>query len=113
MFAGYRVAGLAGAITAMVAIFLPSALMTMLVVVSWERLHRLVWFATIQRALARFAFGLVAAGTDSILWLAVTDVLSGVIAAGSLVVLWFWRPHPALVILGGGIVAAGVGAFLG
>lgn len=113
MFAGYNVAGMPGAIVSLVAIFLPSAIMTSVVTASWERLRRKAWLATVQRALAAFAFGLVAAGAYSILKLAATDLLSGAIAAGAMLVLWFWRPHPALVILGGGVVAAIAGAVSG
>lgn len=112
MFAGYNVAGTPGAIVSLVAIFLPSAVMTSLVTASWERLRRQVWLATIQRALAAFAFGLVAAGAYSIFKLAATDLVSGAIAVGAIVVLWFWRPHPALVILAGGAVS-GLAGLLG
>jgi chromate transport protein ChrA len=30
---------------------------------------------------------------------------TGAIAAGAALLLWYWRPHPALVILGGGVIA--------
>ncbi|MCC7372963.1 MAG: chromate transporter [Chloroflexi bacterium] len=113
MFAGYGVAGTPGAIVSLVAIFLPSTLMASLVTASWEQLRQQAWLATCQRALAAFAFGLVAAGTYSILRLAVTDMVSGAIAGGAIVVLWFWRPHPALVILAGGVVAALAGTLGG
>jgi chromate transporter len=110
MFAGFNVAGTAGAIVSLVAIFLPSALMTAAVTARWEWLKRRPWLASLQRALAALAFGLTAAGAYSILRLAVTDTVSGVIAAGAGLALWYWRPHPALVILAGGVVAGVVGA---
>ena len=112
MFAGFNVAGTAGAIVSLVAIFLPSALLTMVVTARWEHLRRNPWLASLQRALAAVAFGLTAAGAYSILRLAVTDGLSGVIAVGAGLLLWYWRPHPALVILGGGVVA-GLAGLLG
>jgi chromate transporter len=105
LFAGYSVAGTAGAVVSLVAMFLPSALMASFVTANWERLRRQPWLASLQRALAAVAFGLVAAGAYSIVRLAVTDTLSGAIAVGATLVLWFWRPHPALVILAGGVVA--------
>jgi chromate transporter len=111
MFAGFNVAGPAGAVVALVAIFLPSALMTSVVTVSWESLRRHPWLASLQRALAAYTFGLVAAGAYGLLRLAVVDVVSGAVAVGAMVVLWRWKPHPALVILAGGVVAglAGIG----
>ncbi len=105
MFAGYNVAGTAGAIVSLVAMFLPSAVMASAATANWERLRRWPWLASLQRALAAVAFGLVAAGSYSILRLAVTDTLSGLIAAGAGLLLRYWRPHPALVILAGGLVA--------
>jgi chromate transporter len=105
LFAGYNVAGAAGAAVSLVAMFLPSALMTSAVTANWEHLSRWPWLASLQRALAAVAFGLVAAGSYSILRLAVTDLLSGLIAAVAGLLLWYWRPHPALVILAGGAVA--------
>jgi chromate transporter len=96
MFAGFNVAGAAGAAVSLIAIFLPSAIMTSVVTARWEHLKRYPWLASVQ---------LTAAGAYSILRLAVTDVLSGLIAVGAALLLWYWRPHPALVILGGGLVA--------
>jgi chromate transporter len=40
MFAGYNVAGTAGAVVSLVAIFLPSALLTSALTANWERLRR-------------------------------------------------------------------------
>jgi chromate transporter len=111
LFAGYNVAGTQGAVISLVAMFLPSALMTSLVTANWERIRRKPWLASCQRALAAVAFGLVAAGAYSIIRLAVADVVSGIIAVGAAIVLWYWRPHPALVILAGGVVA-GLAAML-
>lgn len=110
MVAGYAVAGATGAVVALVAIFLPSALLTAAVTANWHRLSRSPWLASLQRAIAAVTLGLVAAGTYGILRLAVTDTLSGAVAAGAFVLLWRWRLHPALVILAGGIVAGMAGA---
>ena len=113
MFAGFNVAGTPGAVLSLVAIFLPSALMTAAVSARWEWLRQRPWLASLQRALAAVAFGLTAAGAYSILRLAVTDVVSGLIAASAALLLWWWRPHPALVILAGGLAAGLVGALQG
>jgi chromate transporter len=113
MFAGFNVAGTPGAILSLVAIFLPSALMTAAVSARWVWVRHRRWLAAVPRALAAVALGLTAAGAYSILRLAVTDTVSGLIAAGAALLLWWWRPHPALVILAGGLAAGLVGAFQG
>jgi chromate transporter len=112
MFAGFKVAGLAGAVVALVAIFLPSALMTCLVTARWESMRRSPWLAAAQRGLAGVAFGLTAAGAYTIVHVAVTDVVSATIAVGAFLVLWLCRFPPALVILLGGLAAVGLGASL-
>jgi chromate transporter len=103
MFAGFNVAGTAGALVALGAIFLPSALLTSLVTANWERFRRSPWLASAQRALAAVAFGLTAAGAYSICRVALTDLPSATVALVAFVLLWRWRLPPALVILTGGL----------
>jgi chromate transporter len=105
MFAGFNVAGPSGAIVALVAIFLPSALVTSLVTAHWQRLQHQPWLVAVQRGLAAVAFGLTVAGAYSITRVAVTDSVSAAVALGAFVLLWRWRLPPALVILLGGLGA--------
>jgi chromate transporter len=105
MLPGYRLAGVPGALTALFAIFLPSAIMASLVTARWEALRGSAWFPAIQRGLSAVALGLVLAGAYTIVRVAVVDVSSALIAGIAFVVLWRWRLHPALVILAGGIAA--------
>ena len=105
MFAGYRAAGLAGACTALVAIFLPSALLSTLAAAHWERLRASPWLAALQRALAAVALGLLLAGAYTISRIAIVDIGSAVVALGAFAMLWRWRLQPAVVILGGGLAA--------
>ena len=109
MVAGYSVAGTAGAVVSLVAIFLPSALLTAAATANWHRLSRSPWLASFRRAIAAVTLGLVAAGAYSILRIVVTDALSAAVALGASVLLWRWRLHPALVILAGGAVAGAIG----
>lgn len=113
MFAGFHVAGVIGALVALLAIFLPSALMTGLVTANWELMRRSPWLASAQRALAALAFGLTAAGAYSIVRVAVTDLISAAVAVLAFVVLWRWRLPPALVILAGGASAVLLGVAAG
>jgi chromate transporter len=109
MFAGFRVAGPAGAIVALVAIFLPSALMAACVTAMWYRLSRWPWLASCQRALAAVSLGLTAAGAYSIVRVTVTDTVTGIVAILAFALLWRWRLPPALVILAGGVGALAIG----
>lgn len=105
MFAGYQVAGVAGAVVSLIAILLPSALTTCVVTATWERVRRSPWLAATQRGLASVAFGLTAAGAYSITRVAVSGALSAAVALGALLLLWRWRLRPSVVILMGGLAA--------
>ena len=113
MFAGYNAAGTAGALVALVAIFLPSAVLTSLLVARWDRLTHSPWLAAAQRGLAAVAFGLGAAGAYSIVRVAVVDRVTILVALAAFVLLWRWRLPPALVILLGGAAALAIGLALG
>jgi chromate transporter len=113
MFAGFKIAGVPGAIVSMVAIFLPSTLMTSVVTASWGRLRRWPWLASVQRALAAVALGLTAAGAYSIVRVTATDLVSTGVAIVAFFLLWRWRLPPALVILAGGLGALAVGLLVG
>jgi chromate transporter len=105
MFAGYRIAGATGALVSLIAIFLPSALLMCLAIANWQALRRSPWLNSARRGLSAVAFGLTAAGAYTIVRLAVTDVVSIVVAVGAFVVLLRWHLPPALVILLGGLAA--------
>jgi chromate transporter len=113
MLPGYRLAGVLGALVALLAIFLPSAIMASLVTARWETLRGWSWFSAIQRGIGAVALGLLLAGTYTIVRVAVADVPSVVIAAVSFAALWRWRLHPALVILAGGVAAVAIQLFVG
>jgi chromate transporter len=113
MFAGFKIAGAPGAVVSLVAIFLPSILMTSVVTASWGRLRRWPWLASVQRALAAVALGLTAAGAYSIVRVTATDLVSAGVAIVAFFLLWRWRLPPALVILAGGLGALAVGLLVG
>ena len=105
MLPGYRLAGIPGALVALMAIFLPSAIMSSLVAARWEALRGARWFPAIQRGLAAVTLGLILAGTFTIVRVAIVDAASAAIAVVSFLALWRWRLHPAVVILAGGFAA--------
>lgn len=104
LFAGYRVAGLPGALTALAALILPSALLSAVAVARWDALHRSPWLATLQRTFGPLALGLIAAGTYTLLTSVLSNFLSALVAGAGFWLLWRWRLHPALVILAGGVM---------
>ena len=114
-FAGYLGAassvppsGITGALIALVAIFLPSALLVLAVLPYWQVLRH---NRAVRRALTGVNAAVVgllgAALVDPVITQGITSVLTALLAAGALVALW--RSVPAWVVVP---VSAVLGAFL-
>lgn len=78
---GWKVAGLAGALTATIALYLPSSLLVYAGARLWSRGRGSVWHSAVERGLAPIAAGLILAGGITVLrvspggpavWLAAT-----------------------------------------
>jgi chromate transporter len=105
LFIGYRSHGIAGAVLACIAIFLPTSVLTLLVATQWTRVRGRPWAVAIERALAPIGMGLTAAGVYTLARGAVTDVATAAIALVATVVLFYrWLP-PVVVILGTGLLS--------
>ncbi|MBI5442327.1 MAG: chromate transporter [Deltaproteobacteria bacterium] len=103
-FVGYRVAGIAGALLATGAMFLPTSLLAWVFVRHWARLRSRPWILAVERALSPLAVGLMAAGVYTLGRSAVTDGRTALLAlAAALLVLWRRLP-PVAVILAAGVV---------
>jgi chromate transporter len=102
---GWKVAGLPGALTATIALYLPSSLLVYGLARLWGRWRGSVWHSAVERGLSPIAAGLLLAGG-----LAVLRVSPGgpaVWAAAILsTVLILCRPllHPLLLFFAGGVV---------
>ena len=104
VFIGYRVGALPGALVAMAAMFLPTALLTWFVAHRWERLRGQPWAMAVEHALAPLAIGLMAAGVYTVARSAVTDWPTALLAAGAAIVLAKrWLPAAAAVLAAGAL----------
>jgi chromate transporter len=108
---GWKVAGVAGALAASAALYLPSSLLVYAVARVWGRWRGTVWHAAVERGLMPIAAGLVLSGGVAVLR-ASPGGLAVWVAAAITTALLLWRPrlHPlALFAAGGalfGLVAA-------
>jgi chromate transporter len=100
---GWKVAGLAGALTATIALYLPSSLLVYAAARLWGAWRGSVWHSAVERGLAPIAAGLIVAGGIAVLrvspggpavWLAA-------IAAAAVILC---RPllHPLILFFAGG-----------
>jgi chromate transporter len=101
-FIGYHVRGLAGALVATAAMFLPTSLLTLAVAHWWARLRERPWAQVVERSLPPVALGLMAAGVYTVGRAAVTDVPTAILAlVAAVIVARRWAPTVVVVLLAG------------
>ncbi len=102
---GWRLAGVAGALSAIVGICLPSSLLAYGVVHLWQRFQHTRWQKIVRDGLTPVAVGLVLAGGYVLTDAADHSVLAYAITAISVAVVLSTKVHPFLLL--------GTGALLG
>lgn len=104
---GWKVAGWIGALTATLALFLPSSLLIFGIAKVWSRFRGRSWHTALENGLAPIGVGLTLAGVLAIARIAGFGPLGWAVAGGSAVLLGF-RPkmHPLLLLAGGALIFA-------
>jgi chromate transporter len=102
---GWKVAGLAGALTATVALYLPSSLLVYGAARLWSRWRGSVWHTAIERGLAPIAAGLILSGGIAVLRVSPGGPAVWVAAIVSTALILRWPGlHPlALFAVGGAL----------
>lgn len=96
---GERIAGVPGALVALLAFFLPASVLTYATGKLWDRLDGWPWRESIQRGLAPISIGLMLAGTITIGRIAVNDPRTIAMAGAVTAILLWRRTNPAWLIL--------------
>lgn len=102
---GWKVAGWAGALTATLALFLPSSLLCFFVAKVWARYRGRAWSTMIEEALAPIGGGLILAGVLAIFRVSGGGLASAACALASALAFARWRAVHPLVVLGAGALA--------
>src|SRR5580700_9145804 len=114
---GFKVAGLAGAAVATLALFLPSSLICFAVARIWSRYRGRPWHQAFEDGLAPIGAGLLFAGVLAMLRLGTTGPLWllswGVAAAAAALLTWRARLHPFALLFGGAALFVAVHAVAG
>ncbi|HEY8580486.1 MAG TPA: chromate transporter [Beijerinckiaceae bacterium] len=111
---GWRVAGLAGALVAMLALYGPSSALCYFVAGQWGRHRGKPWHTAVEQGLLPIAAGLIMAGVLSLFTLSGGDPLTGAVILGAAGALTLWRKlHPFALLLAGAavFVAAALAGF--
>lgn len=101
---GYRAAGIAGALVAVVAIYAPAGALTYALESRWDRLRRWRWHDAIQRGITPVTTGLLLAASYALLKATVSDYTTAGIAVVAASLLLTRRANPMVVVLAGGVV---------
>jgi len=107
---GYRVAGWAGALAALVGFFLPAGLLTYGVARVWDRYADSPLKVACERGLAPVTIGLMLAGTLTLGRTVIDSADDVAIAAAVTAILLVVRINPVFLILGGGLAGYLIGS---
>jgi chromate transporter len=97
-------AGLTGAIVALVAFFLPTGILTLVIGRLWTHLATWRWRPAVQAGLGSVSVGLVLAGAIIMGRGALTSALYAALAIGVFLLLWKTRINPAYPIVASGVI---------
>ena len=100
---GQKVAGIAGGLVALVAMFAPSSLLAFFMAHLWHRVGRTAWRERLAQALAPVSIGVTLASGIAIARSTEHDLVAYAITAASTLVLAVTTVHP-LAIMGAGAV---------
>jgi len=101
---GFKIAGILGALVAMIALYLPSSALCYAVGAVWDKHRGKPWHTALEQGLAPIAAGLIMAGVLSLYRITGGDVLTGaVILAAAAALTWKRKLHPFILLAGGAI----------
>jgi chromate transporter len=111
---GWRVAGLAGAMVATLALYVPCSVLCYGVAQTWRRYRGTAWHTALENGLRPIGAGLMFAGGVSVLRLEDSGPLAWLLAIG-VGLLLLWRPllHPLILLFGGAALFIAVRALIG
>lgn len=111
---GWKVAGLAGALVATLAIYVPCSVLCFAVARTWIRYRGTAWHTALANGLRPIGAGLMIAGGVAILRLEDSGWLGWVVAIAVMTVL-LWREtlHPMILLAGGATIFLAVRAAIG
>ena len=104
VFVGYRAHGVAGALLAGLAMFVPSALATAVIARHWASVRHLPWAGMVERAVLPVGIGLMGAGVYTLFRAGIHDGPTALVAVAAGVALWTRRVPPIAVVLAAGAI---------
>jgi len=110
---GYATAGVAGAIVALLAFFVPTAIIALIVARIWARIRTSPWPVAFRAAMLPVAVGLTLGSAYTLARAGLGDAQGLVVATLALLLMWRTRLPTPVVLAGTGAVGAIMGSFHG
>ena len=111
---GWKVAGLAGALVATLALYIPCSVLCFAVARTWNRYRGTKWHTALANGLRPIGAGLMIAGGVAILRIEDSGWLGWVVAFATVgVLLWHETIHPMILLAGGAAIFLAVRAIGG
>ncbi len=103
-YVGYKVAGIAGAVVAATAIFLPSFLLMLSMLPMFERVRTLLWTKAAMKGIGPAVIGVMAVSLVKMAPHALPDPFAIVILIGTLIALLGWRIGAIKLVMAGAVL---------
>jgi chromate transporter len=103
-FVGYAVGAIWGAVAAAVAVYLPSFILMLAVLPVMGRITRLAWMKAALQGISPAVIGMTAVAVIRMLPHALPDLITGLLAVGTVVAMGCWRLSPLPLMMGGAAV---------
>jgi chromate transporter len=103
-FVGYAVGAVWGAVVAAVAVYLPSFILMLAVLPVMGRIRRLAWMRAALQGIGPAVIGMTAVAVIRMVPSAIPDLLTGTLAAGTVVAMGLSHLSPLPLMLGGAAV---------
>src|SRR5437899_6879383 len=105
-YVGYKIAGVTGAVVGGAAAFLPSFVMMLAILPTFDRVRRLVWTRAALRGIAPAVIGVLAVSLVRMAPYALVDPFAVAIFVATVAALLLWRPGTVRLMLGGAVLGA-------
>jgi chromate transporter len=103
-FVGYGIGSISGAAVAAAAIFLPSFIIMLSLLPVLERMQGMVWMKAALRGISPAVIGVIAVAIAQMLPHAIPDLITGLLAMGTVVAMVLWRLSPLPLMAGGAAI---------
>ncbi len=94
-----------GALISVIAIFVPSSILLLIVTHFWEKWRGAPWQMAIEKALMPITCGLILASTEAVAKTAISGWMTGIMGLTALLLLLYTKLNPVLIMAIAGVVS--------